>query len=81
VFERKWLDPPKVDQTALDRPDFSATTDLYSVVSNVYSMRFLPVDYKDLVVLAVAMLIPFLPVALLVFPVDVILKHAKSLLF
>jgi hypothetical protein len=81
VFERKWLDPPKVEQTALDRPDFSTTTDLYSVVSNVYSMRFLPVDYKDLVVLAVAMLIPFLPVALLAFPVDVILKHAKSLLF
>lgn len=80
AFERKWLDGQKVDSAALEKPDFSATTDLYSVAANVYAMRFVPVDLKDLIALAVAMLLPFVPVVLLAFPLDVIWTQVKSLL-
>jgi hypothetical protein len=80
AFERKWLDGHKTDSSALEKPDFSATTDLYSVAANVYAMRFVPVDLKDLIALALAMLVPFIPVVLLAFPLDVIWKQVKSLL-
>jgi hypothetical protein len=79
-FEGKWLDVRNVDQTALEKPDFSATADLYAVVANVHAIRFVPIDLKDLVPLVVAMLLPFVPVVLLAMPVDVILSHLKSLL-
>jgi hypothetical protein len=81
AFERKWLDERKAGQGALDKPDFSATTDLYSIVANVHAIRLVPVDLKDLIAITVALLIPFVPVVLLAFPLDVIWDHAKSLLF
>jgi hypothetical protein len=80
AFERKWLASGKADPDPLERPDFSATTDLYAVVSNVHAIRFVPLDVKDLIPLAVAMLLPFVPVVLLAFPLDVIWAHIKSLL-
>lgn len=80
AFERKWLNARKVDENALERPDFSATTDLYSIVSNVHAVRFVPVDLKDLIALAVAILLPFVPVVLLAFPTEVIWAQIKSLL-
>lgn len=79
AFERKWL-AQKVGQDVLERPDFSATADLYSVVGNVHAIRLIPVDLKDLIALAVAMLVPFVPVVLLAFPLDEIWKYTKSLL-
>lgn len=82
AFEGKWL-AQKADQAALDKPDFSATTDLYSVVANVHAIRFVPVELKDLIAIAAALLLPFVPVVLLAFPADVIwmqMKNLKSLL-
>src|SRR5690606_5120491 len=47
-FERKWIGRGvRADESALAQPDFSATADLYSIVSNVHSMRFVPIDVKD----------------------------------
>src|SRR5262249_27411610 len=80
AFEQRWLTKP-ADQVALDKPDFSATTDLYSIVANVHAIRFVPVDLKDLLALGIAMLLPFVPVVLLAFPLDEIWKQIKSLLF
>jgi hypothetical protein len=80
AFEREWLDTQKVDKSALERPDFSATTDLYQIVSNVYAIRFVPISLKDLIALVLAMLAPFVPVVLLAFPLDVIWAQIKSLL-
>ena len=80
AFERKWL-AQNADHSALEKPDFSATTDLYSIVANVHAIRFVPVDLKDLIAIAVAMLLPFVPVVLLAFPLDEIWKYTKSLLF
>jgi hypothetical protein len=79
-FEEQWLHGSKVGPSALKEPDFSATTDLYSIVANVHAIRFVPADVKDFAALAGAMLLPFLPVVLLAFPLDVIWSHIKSLL-
>jgi hypothetical protein len=81
AFEQKWLKDHDDDRAILDQPDFSATTDLYSVAANVYSMRFLPLDLRDLIVLAAALLLPFAPVILLAFPLDVIWKRLMGLFF
>jgi hypothetical protein len=79
-FERRWLARQQVDDEALSVPDFSATTDLYSVVANVYALRFAAVDRDSLVALLVAMLLPFAPVALIAAPLGQLLKVVKSLL-
>ena len=81
-FEKKWLSgSTKVDQEALGVPDFSATTDLYQVVSNVYSMRALPFEVRTVLALLVSTLLPFVPVALMTIPLKVILQEIASLLF
>jgi hypothetical protein len=81
-FERKWFAPdaPASDDN-LAAPDFSATTDLYQVVSNVYEMRFVPVDLTSVTLLIGAMLLPFVPVLPLAMPMRDIFNAVKSLLF
>lgn len=81
AFERKWLGQRARDEDMLEQPDFSSTTDLYQVVANVYSIRFVPVGLKDLAALIIAMLLPFVPVVLLAVPASVIWTYARSLLF
>jgi hypothetical protein len=82
AFEAKWLARDgRVDQAALEKPDFSATADLYSVAGNVHSMRFVPVDIKDLIAITVALLLPFVPVVLLAIPIDVVWSSLQKMLF
>jgi hypothetical protein len=81
-FEKEWPAggvPP--DKAMLDRPDFSATTDLYSVVANVYAMRFVPVDFRSLVILLAATLAPFVPAMFLSMPAATVVETLKGLLF
>jgi hypothetical protein len=81
-FERKWLNRAEsLDDSVLEVPDFSATTDLYQVVTNVYEMGIVPLDLKNLIPLVTATLLPFVPVALMAVPLDVLLQQlAKFLL-
>ncbi|HWC77280.1 MAG TPA: hypothetical protein VG778_07455, partial [Blastocatellia bacterium] len=80
-FEQKWLDrTDEIDQEALGQPDFSATTDLYGIVSNVYEMRDVPFSLIKLVLLVASALLPFLPVALLVVPLKVVLQEVAKFL-
>jgi hypothetical protein len=82
VFESKWLDRGgSVDRATLEKPDFSATADLYAVASNVNAIRFVPFDLKNLIALTVALLLPFVPVVLLAIPVKTILQSLQKLLF
>lgn len=82
AFEDKWIDHGNVvDPSALKSPDFSATADLYSVASNAYAIRLVPVDLKTLVSLAAALLLPFAPVVLLALPIETILQSLQKLLF
>jgi hypothetical protein len=81
AFEDKWLGREgRVDHTALEQPDFSSTTDLYQVVANIYAMRLIPIDFRSVAMYGVAMLLPFLPVAFLIVPLDEVLAGLKSLL-
>jgi len=81
-FEQKWFQRVEnIDESVLEVPDFSATTDLYQVVTNVYEMGIIPLELKNLVPLVTATLLPFVPVALMAVPLDVLLAQlAKFLL-
>lgn len=59
---------------------FSATTDLYQVVANVYEIKSVLVDLKDLIGVVVAALLPFLPVLLFEMPLEMILPDLVKLL-
>ncbi|WP_114241135.1 hypothetical protein [Dyella sp. C9] len=79
-FEDKWLDPQsKVDTGSLAEPDFSSTTDLYSVVANVYSMRPVLFDPRSAIALAIATLVPFGPIWLTVIPAKTLLSQLLKL--
>ncbi|WP_430390049.1 hypothetical protein [Dyella sp. 20L07] len=81
-FEKKWLNPEHpVDADALAEPDFSSTTDLYSVASNVYAIKPALVNKQSVVALVVAGVLPFAPIWLSVVPLQVILKHVVGMLF
>ena len=80
-MERKWVENAGVvDEAALDVQHFSATTDLYQVVSNVYQIKSVPVDLQDLVAVIIAVLLPFVPVLLYEIPLNVILPDVMKLL-
>lgn len=82
-FEARWLrrQTGSIDQTSLEVPDFSATTDLYSVTANVYAMRRVPFSLKDLNPIVFAAMQPFLPLVLLAIPLETILEVLAKLLF
>jgi hypothetical protein len=79
-FERRWLQPGSVNAESLVVQDFSATTDLYSIASNVYHMRIVPLDLRSLVPLALATVLPFVPVVLIVLPFKQVLELVGKLL-
>ncbi len=81
-LEKKWLDDRKrIDEGALDVPHFSATTDLYQVVSNVYQMKLFPINTQDLIALVVVTLLPFLPALLFEIPLNEILSDLVKVMF
>ena len=79
-FEERWLRRDAVRPDALSAPDFSATTDLYSIAANVSRMRLIPVDPRAVLALLLATLLPFVPVAFTTVPVSRLLHLASSLL-
>jgi hypothetical protein len=80
-FEAKWLGRAReFPEDPLQTGAFSATTDLYQVVSNIYAMKFVPVDVQSVIVLAVATVLPFVPVLLISEPLDVMLRKLASFL-
>lgn len=81
-FEKAWIrpDPLDKDRPMLSEPDFSAATDLFQVVSNVYSMRFLPIEPRSMVILLACSLVPFLPAMFLSMPAQVVIQELKGLL-
>jgi hypothetical protein len=81
AFEDKWLSPgSKVDASALSAPDFSATTDLYSVTANVYAMRPILFDPRAAAALALSALLPFAPIWMSVIPAKTLISHLIGLL-
>jgi hypothetical protein len=81
-LERKWInDRTNVDEGALDVQHFSATTDLYQLVSNVYQMKPFPINTQDLIALIVVTLLPFLPALLFEIPLNDILSDLVKVMF
>ncbi len=81
AFEDKWLSPgSKVDASALSAPDFSATTDLYSITANVYAMRPILFDPRAAAALALSALLPFAPIWMSVIPAKTLISHLIGLL-
>ena len=78
AFEDKWLGRDRrLDHTALNQPDFSSTTICTKVVANIYAMWLIPIDFTNVAMFGVAMLLPFVPVALLILPLDKVLAGLK----
>jgi hypothetical protein len=80
-FERKFFrNGAVIDASALELPDFSATTDLYQMASNVYEVRLIPVSIVSLGILIGMAILPFLAVALMFIPFDAIVEEIAKLL-
>jgi hypothetical protein len=80
-LEDDWLDNTKeFAENPLQTQAFSATTDLYQVVANVYAMKFMPVDVLSAAYLAGVALLPFLPVLLVSQPLDEMLRKLAGFL-
>ena len=80
AFEQRWL--PKaatIDSEALGVPDFSATTDLFSVVAVTSETGASLMRLRTLLTLAICTLLPFVPVIFVVLPFDQILGFLGKL--
>jgi hypothetical protein len=76
-FEREWLRPAEdVPAGALQSAEFSATTDLYSIITNANTVKVIPIDLNGVVPLVLAILLPFVPLALFEMPLVELLKLA-----
>jgi hypothetical protein len=78
-METRWLNQNATPE-ALDVNDFSATTDLYAIVSNVYSMNLVPATLKNLAVVALGALLPFVPVVLAAVSPEVLIQKLTGIL-
>jgi hypothetical protein len=82
AFEDQWIKREgQAAGTSPDKQEFSTTTDLYSIVANVYAMRLVPIDFRSVAVFGVAMLLPFIPAVFLALPAEEILSGLNKLLF
>jgi len=74
-FEREWFEGtrPRSHDDILERGDFSAGTDLFQVVDRVHALSIVPVDLTSIAILALATLLPFVPVVLVAVPFDAVL--------
>ena len=82
VFEARWFAEGKeVDADLLERPDFSATTDLYAIVANVYAMRTAIYDIPGLLSIVIATVLPFVPIWLSAIPFSTLVNHLVDALF
>ena len=80
MFEKRWLNEVSKDPELLNSNDFSSVTDASSIVSRVTNMRIPPFTLKDVISLAILILLPFLPVLALRVPWSLILKNIVKLI-
>lgn len=78
-MERRWLNQT-ADSSSLDVNDFSATTDLYAVVANVYAMNILPVSLTTVGIVAIGAVLPFAPVVVMSVSPEIILEKLTGIL-
>jgi hypothetical protein len=79
-FYQAWLERSPARDDSLDVGDFSAMTDYGSEIGRVHSMRLIPVKPRDVVILLVAIAVPFFFVFSLKVSWKVLLSGLFSLL-
>ena len=81
AFDRKWLGAdPAPDESLLGTSDIQSLADLSNAVSIVRDMRLVPVSQSMLMYLAVAALLPLLPLVLFKYPIaDLLAKFFGGL--
>jgi hypothetical protein len=80
-FESKWIDAPTgPSANTLEVPDFSTTTDLFSITANVRQIKPFPFGVQSVLRLVVATLVPSIPIAITAVPFDVLLDKLFKLL-
>jgi hypothetical protein len=76
-FEARWTHSARpIDTAALAAPDFSATTDLFSIAANIREMNLLVLDSRAVIALTIATLLPYIPVLLAIMPLDEVINLA-----
>lgn len=76
AFDRKWVgvDAAPLRPGQIAEPDISALSDLGSLVKTVREMKTIPVTKEGVLPLLMAIVLPFLPVLAMAFPVDELLS-------
>jgi hypothetical protein len=78
LFDEKWIERAGVTEDAVEiplgSPDISSVSGLKASYETVKRMRFFPIGIRPLAVLAAAALIPMVPLMLMEFPLQKILK-------
>jgi hypothetical protein len=78
-FEDKWLrECLNSKKSMLAEPDFSATTDSYSIIGNTSQVKSFPIDRRFVYELIIATLLSF--VTLSAVPLDVLLESVTKFL-
>lgn len=68
-FDSKWLGPATSDEPLLGTPDIQSLADLANSASTVREMRVIAVSHRILKSYAMSVVLPFLPLLLLKYPV------------
>jgi hypothetical protein len=80
-FERDCLNSERgAYEEAQNAQDFSLHSNIYGIVANVYGMKDFPFGLRSLGLLIAVTLLPFVPVALMVMPLKVIIKDFAKML-
>ncbi len=81
AFEARWIRVPTIDtDRALEATDFSATIDASSIIQTGLSVGLLPFGLSDFLLLVLAMLLPFAPIAAMSVPPAQLWAAVKNLI-
>lgn len=80
ALETKWMNR-EVGAEALEATDFSATVDFYTVAASACTINVVPVALRNILVLAIGAVLPFVPVLLVAVPPVVLARKLAGLLF
>jgi hypothetical protein len=80
-FDQRWLQGKADDEQMLGSGDIQSLADLSNSFDVVRGMRLLPISARDVVLLFVVSVAPFLPLLLTVMPLDQLLMRAMKIIF
>lgn len=80
LFEQRWLSGPRDDEPLLGAPEIGAAADAFALYASVETLRPFPLGLRTVLPLALAAVVPFLPVVAIEVPLrDLLLKLVSTL--